>query len=48
MYKEHVNEYLQEINDIDIEPLDHGDIIFKFSLFDFKSGQTVIFRDHLR
>ena len=47
-YDKHVNEHLQEVNEIDIESLKSGDAIFKFNLCDFQSGQTAAVKDHLK
>jgi hypothetical protein len=47
-YDKHVNEHLQEVNEIDIESLKSGNEIFKCNLCDFQSGQTVAVKDHLK
>ena len=47
-YDKHVNEHLQEVNEIDIESLKSGNAIFKCNLCDFQSGQTAAVKDHLK
>ena len=47
-YDEHVNEHIQEINQIDIETLKGGHELFKCNLCDFQSGDTATVKDHLK
>ena len=47
-YDTHVNEHIQEINEIYIESLKGGSEIFKCNLCGFQAGQTVPVKDHLK
>ena len=47
-YDIHVNEHIQEINEIAIESLKGGNELFKCNLCGFQSGQTVTVKDYLK